>query len=424
MWSLQVNSENWLVKTFVIPNECGWVKTELFYEGRNMVKKVVRLKSENKVDWTAFELYLFDYDSQNRLLKRRIYKVSDTDSSLVSKETNSYSVPSLQYQSIALDAVSGVEIEEDKSFRVNDYMTQNFLWKKDGVLNEKVVVTYKYNDDKLAVVDYLCIFRSDTVMNYRCRYYSPSSKEQNIVWQTKVDSGWCDTLCTKLFFNDSNQLISEIQYSFARNLLVPIVREDHMYNSDGYKVQSVLYRWRGEYWMAVRGQLCSYADTGTILGCTYQRYANNEWNTTSKLVYDYNSFGQCEKLEVDAQFWASYPSDVVKYLQLAENLSDYSLQASSVEFEYVEEGSVDNDNIDKDNVDLQVFPNPSSDGLFYVGNLIGLEATYVVYNFGGVLLKSERLKHGVIDLSNYQSGMYLVVVKFDGKSVPLKLLIR
>ena len=96
---------------------------------------------------------------------------------------------------------------------------------------------------------------------------------------------------------------------------------------------------------------------------------------------------------------------------------------------FEDETKVETKVIDEAKKDIKLYPNPSKDGIFNLNTVDGFsEVTIIVADLTGRIIKEEtRTKENItlrVDLSNQPSGIYIINLQSDGKTISSKKAIR
>lgn len=117
----------------------------------------------------------------------------------------------------------------------------------------------------------------------------------------------------------------------------------------------------------------------------------------------------------------SYP--ICKFIE--EEIGDYLIQDNkegcNTAEEILAQCALNNTN-DLDYNDLTIYPNPSRDYLHLKGDHDYNFISYSIYNTLGVLLKTDKISIGKIDISNLSNGIYTLVLEVNNKKVAKKFL--
>lgn len=423
--SLQAMSDAWLVKGVVAFDGTLWRKVELTYDASERVAMARIFSSCDNELWSKQHTCTFVYDGQsNRIASRVDYAFSgDADSAVVWRDDISYTAADAGMVSQSFDALTGTSCTTTHSVPTEQGSSCSSDWTFSDNGTAHTDVAYRYCNQELDAVDYSFTGASGIGLRYRCRFIRKSPSEHYAFWQTFVGNSWVDSICSRSFYDAQGHLVGTIQYLCQDTILLPQTKTVYRYDADGNMLSYELLAWQGEFWQALKREVCGYAGFAVCETVTYQDYRYHGWRDVATAAYSYNSDLLLDRVVTDAAFWSESDNDVLRTIGLPENLSSHSIMASEAEFSYIPKSACHIDNPGFDLTEMNVFPNPSSTGLFRIKDLRDADLRYDVYSSCGMSLLSGSLVQGVIDMRSLPDGLYLVCIRNGSQCVTRKLII-
>ena len=238
-------------------------------------------------------------------------------------------------------------------------------------------LTYTYNDQDqlttqlLQAYDFLTMELKNSTQNLYS-YNADGTENQMTSQNWGLTNEWENATRNTNTYNDSKQVISDLNEKWENNTWVNDYQASYTYRSEGQIQESVAQDWNGEIWVNSSKELYTYNNQNEIAQVVSQEWntASANWEDKTRITYSYDATG----------------------------FDSYELAAKS----------------------LIVYPNPFS-GQITIQSKLTNEYTIEVFNAAGQLVYSVLIPSNNfnINLGELQKGIYLLKSTQNNQSIKL-----
>lgn len=259
-------------------------------------------------------------------------------------------------------------------------------------------------------------------------------------------------------YNELGKMTKMYQYLWTDNSWVNDLKLTCYYNSENTQKQAErLKKWdkAEKVWINEQHIDYRYDEQNRLIEESYQSWSDLFWKNNMKYTYDYNSnnqlvrktsylsiykdfrkigvvyysdfkYGKASLVEAKYDFWGgekgNYYTTFLPY-QLNDEVKVVNASKISINYVPVDKTTVLNIDDEKRNK-INIYPNPSPDGIFYFDTNLNQIERWEVFGLDGKMLNKEQGngRSGVIDLSNSPAGIYIIRI-FTKRDVQIQKLI-
>ncbi len=217
------------------------------------------------------------------------------------------------------------------------------------------------------------------------RYFDKSTKPHYETQQTFVNQAWVNAACRIIKSDKSN-------------------RQNELWQS-----------WKQCFWSDIhRISKTNESITNYILD-------NKEWLPTQEIVTTYNFSDLPTTIVCENLFWHDdFGGKSNQFLPITFEGKQKFVFGNQLELSYITNTSTNDSPFKVINID--VYPNPSPSGIFYIEAIDAQQIKYAVYDLQGRCLASENNgKHHIVDISHLPNSLYLLHVTVDGTKITKKI---
>ncbi len=271
--------------------------------------------------------------------------------------------------------------------------TLNFTKFTNGVVSSKSKVDFIYNDSSLI--------------------YKQTFSE-------KIDTNWVKVFQTTNFYNNSTSKksyqtkkvwnSSTQKWEYAENI-------SYDYTSSGRIKSETYQRWNSQFWDNDIRYEYSYNTDNALVKKTSFMPIYDDFRAATSINYSEFENGKASLIEAKNEFWGGETGSLINtFVPFQFNNESNIKYGSRIKISYIpvnDTGVTTLDNTTKNGL-IEIYPNPS-DGIFYFDSQKYDVESWIITDISGktMMMKTIQEKSGVIDITGFQSGIYLLRVKTE-----------
>jgi hypothetical protein len=204
-------------------------------------------------------------------------------------------------------------------------------------------------------------------------------------------------------------------------------KSEFFYNANGVLIKEMYSHHCGFFWTANTRYDYVFDAQGLLQSKIMYQPIYRQWRKIYTIEYSQIENDQPNLMESKYNFWGGNTGEPVEnYIPYYFNGEISIMEASLMELKYTTDiTTVENNFFDKADW-LKIYPNPSN-GVFYISTQSYNIERWEIYNLNGIKIKSEtnHIRTGVVDLSDFPDGMYMVkAITNDNNELKQKIIIR
>lgn len=308
--------------------------------------------------------------------------------------------------------------------------------------------SYRYSNNKVVTEsDSVWVGQNWVIASGTDYKYNTAFEHLDTIYFTKYNNGVLDSISRVIFSYNASSLLFQQTYSEKQdtswiNSLQTTTYYVPNSTKKNYQTEKI---WNKDLkkWVYSQNIIYTYTTLGDIQSETYQIWNNQFWINDIKYEYNYDTSGaltkkitylpiyddfrpassinysdfQYEKaslIEANYEFWGGETGSLINtFIPFQFNDESAIQYGSQVKISYIPVNDTGvatlTDSIKKGFIDI--YPNPSS-GMFYFDIQKYNATSWTVYNIAGKVVLSKNIseKTGVIDMTAFQPGIYLLKV--------------
>ncbi len=280
------------------------------------------------------------------------------------------------------------------------------------------LVENTYIEDKISEVAIKNFVNSQVDSEKRIQYIYTADSLEEIIVQEKSGDEW-ENLTRVVYydnFNDSQVMevsyIWNSRYAFWENSQ----KIDYEYDLDKRLISERFSSWDSQsFWSNVIEYQYDYNQEGQLVTKRGYQPIHRDLRLANTVEYKDFIYNKASVIEARNEFWSSLEtnSPLTTIIPYQFNNSLTTIDANRILISYIPvDTSVITQNKSSSSTTVKIYPNPS-DGVFYfnLNELVDAES-WKVYDLNGKVILSKHLdkRSGVIDLGDYQAGVYLLQI--------------
>ncbi len=369
-----------------------WVRrnqTEWLYS--NGLCTLQRMNRWNNNNWETFYHIIYEYSNGN-LIKVTHQNVVNGNTILISKSECSYNQHLLTNKT--------------------DYNWSGDYWIKtlntDYLYNEKdlaeQITIYRYSSGFLSGV---------SKINFS---YNDSAKVINQLFSEKTDTSWVNVTKSETYYLPDGKIkSSEIQKSWDKtsNKWVNSQNVFYTYDSANRLTEELYQSWKNVFWENELQYRYEYNSDGAVLKKETCLPVYDDFRTVSSINYTDFKYSRASLIKSNIEFWGGDAGTVIStFIPFQFNQETIIRKAGQIKISYIPVSDTGISNV-KNNLsgEIRVYPNPSK-GIFYFDSQQVDVNQWLVTDLSGKTLmrKNQQERSGVIDLGDFNQGIYLLYV--------------
>jgi len=399
------DSGNKVVETKYYQKDSTWIRKSLnewIYNGKNCV-------TQNERTWSAdgwLMKYTIDYGYENNQMNSETHKIYNNGTATLLK-------------SIIYQYISG------KLATKKEFAWQSNLW----VLSDEMGFTYLNNGKTDSITT--STFQSGQLTGRLLSTfsYSPDGTLVSELLQVNVNNNWVNTGLTNWFYKPNTLLITSIRNkkwipdtsTWENTQLL-----DYQYNDHSDLICETYQRWKTMFWENDLRYDYQYDNNNVLLKKTVSKPIYQDWRSLVSIVYSDFSMNKANTVESKYEFWGGATGALTtSFIPFVFN-TDMTIQRGSrihISYVPVSDISVITPVITSSLKYIPVYPNPS-DGIYYIDTQKYAIQSWVVTDLKGQVVKKQvqSFASGVIDLTDFPKGIYVLQVKTAEEQLIQKLI--
>lgn len=309
-------------------------------------------------------------------------------------------------------------------------LEQNFIW-ENGSWIKTQEINFQYKVDKLSQIEIKFFNNNQMTEQQKIQYVYDNDELMEIVVQEKMGDDWLNTLRVQNFYEDfSNLKQMEIVanwndiYSFWENSQ----KIEYEYDDNNKLKTERFSNWSSKsFWSNILEYQYDYNDSGALIEKRHYAPIHRDFRLISTVEYKDFEYEKASLIEANNEFWSDFEANtpLTTIIPYQFNDKQKTIQANRIFISYIPvDPTIVTENSTNNNLLIKVYPNPS-DGIFYFDtNSMNDAQSWRVLDLSGKELLSKKIENrsGVIDLGDYQSGIYLFQVITDSGVKSQKLI--
>ena len=382
-----------------------WVRykqTEYQYSGQLCVKQIER-SYENS---TWVQHYVIDYIYENELIVSEIHtKFNASESTPVKK---------IEYVYV----LSKMNNKNSYSWVLNSWKRSeetDYLYFGNGQLQNSTITSY--NADTISN-QYTNKFSYDSNSRLTCQTISQKSQD-GLSWINSDSINW-------IYVENTSFILSQRmkKWNIGDSNWVNTQRIDYVYDNSNKLLSETYQSWNLMFWSDVVKYSYEYNDVASLVKTSVFLPKYNQWRSNRFVTYSNFNDNKSNLLESRFDFWGGTQNELVScYIPFNFNDELIIKKAKTIDITRGIYTSIATA-VDSQFVKLvDVYPNPS-DGVFYINMHQDQLLNWTISDLNGRLLKKSPniALSNVLDLSDFEPGIYFIKVVSNKTSLSLKLL--
>lgn len=319
----------------------------------------------------------------------------------------------------------------------------NFLYNSDALLISRKEYLWVYNAWTLSIetdFGYLQNGKTDSIITTGYQSGSINSQQlstfnynsdgnlQSQLIQEKTGDNWVNSGLTNWFYVPNSSLVASIRSKeWVSDTLswANTQRIDYQYNDSSQLVSEIYQWWNNQFWENDIRYDYQYDNSNNLLKKTLSEPLYNDWRGLISINYSDFTNNKANDIESTYEFWGGNTDELTtSYIPFLFN-NDITVQKGrsiQISYETVNTGLlplVENNTLEL----IPVYPNPSV-GIFYINTQDYTVNSWTVSDLSGHVLKSQvqSFQSGVIDLTDFPKGIYILRVTTPNKQMNQKLI--
>ncbi len=284
---------------------------------------------------------------------------------------------------------------------------------------------YVYDSEGIMTDTYESIY-GDSVLRYRTQYiYKDNKLEKTIlsVEQMANSNVFEDEIITQYFYlKGSNKLWSQRTRIFSK-IWGWENKQMLQYNYDNDKItEEIYFDWKSNAWAEQMRYVISFDNNNNIEKRQLHLPIHKQWRNAVNQTHIWNND---DHLTINStfDFWGGEPNAPAETF-IAFDFNGYTetVMGHKLEMKFGLINETSTTQNQQFNTNIRIYPNPS-DAIFYIDSKENNIEEWIIKNLSGMILKSNGSQYSqMIDLSEFQSGIYLLELKVNNATIVRKLI--
>lgn len=319
------------------------------------------------------------------------------------------------------------DFENSELVRKSEYFFADNQWVVSSV-NDYVYVNQQLKNLYITLYD-----KGNKVSKIKNTYtYYPDSTVFSILQQEQIaDTLYRNIQLNKWYYVPGTQLVSS-QRSAVWNTVMSnwenSTKSEYEYDNNGRLITELFYYWKSMFWERTVSNNYDYDQMGNLKQKQLMLPIYNQWRNVISINYSDTVDNNIQTIESTNEFWGGSKGQLVSsFIPFAFNGEMRLQRAKQLKIIY---SNIINDaelptNIGNSDNTLTVIPNPSN-GIFYFDNSGIKIDRWSVYNLEGSLIRKNDgpLQSGVIDITGFPKGIYILKAEKSNRTYHQKLTIK
>lgn len=244
--------------------------------------------------------------------------------------------------------------------------------------------------------------------------YTHTGAIDSILCQVKSGDTWLNSQLTIYHYHSmSGSLVAEIvkQWNPSSDTWINVQCTEYDYDEDGRVQTEFFLKWNGAYWQKNLKHSYTYTPEGLLLKKTIYLPIYNHFRPAWSINYSDFKYANAGLIEAKNEFWGGQSgtpfNTFIPYLFNGEQTVEY---ANRIIIGYMP-ANTDLSNVhsasEESRYVISVYPNPS-EGIFYFDSEKYNVNRWTVSDLSGkIILHGQNGRSGIIDLSDFNTGIYL-----------------
>ena len=300
-------------------------------------------------------------------------------------------------------------------------MVTGYIWSSgQWALNTRETVSYDENGN---AIEYLVQQRNVDAGQWvndfrRVRTYSAGNRltsSSEFIWS---GSAWVPLSLTNYDYNQQGQLIQEMEYVLIDNNQVGSERRLYGYDSNGNRTEQLIQTWSGE-WDNQTQYLYTYNENNQLTEEVIRRYQDGAWVNETRFLYTYSFTVEESNLLLPVFFYEFNGETDVNALA---NNQEFSWNSTNNTWELIAERQLSFSEFDGvitgykqiASTQLNVYPNPTADGIWITVPSADKPVQVEVYSLQGQMMFQKQLTdQSFMSMDMLDKGTYLLKIQSD-----------
>jgi len=382
-----------------------WVRKSLnewIYSGNNCVNLRERIWYDN----TWLISYTIDYEYDNDLLILETHNIYNSGSPTLFKKYE------FQYNKSILAT------KKDFDWQSNNWqlsLETDFRYFENG------------KTDSIKIKE----FQSGNITNqYLSTFnYNSDGTLHSQLMQEKTDNDWLNSELINWYYTTNSSSIESVRnkkWISSLSVWENTQRIDYQYNDSIELISETYMRWSTMFWKNDIRYDYQYDKNNKLTKKTLSKPIYNDWRGLISINYSNPTNNNLNDIESKFEFWGGNTGELTtSYIPFLFNSEQKIQKGRRMQISY----KVDPDTtlftnvLNNSNQSIPVYPNPS-DGIFYINTQKHTINSWIVSDIKGQILKiqNQSFQSGVIDLTDFPKGIYILRVTTPNEHLIQKLI--
>jgi hypothetical protein len=396
---------NLVLEAKLLQQDNNWVRkslTEWMYAGNKCVTQQEMVWQDNKWNLT----YSIDYQYTNNMLISEIHNsYSGTNATPIKKSE-------LQYKGNLLDSKK-------------EYIGQNGQW------HLSIITDFSYLSDGKSDSVFISNYQSDALSAQVLSkfHYNNDGILDWLVQKQKIDQVWINSDLTNWYYiPGSNQILTQKnkKWNSENSVWENEQRIDYQYNDNNQIVSETYQYWKTMFWKNDIRYDYSYDGNKILVKKVLSEPIYDDWRGIVSINYSDFNLNKANTIKSQYEFWGGNTGELTtSFIPFFFNDNIAIKKAESLQIGYLIYDNTLLSNSEIKNINqIQAYPNPSN-GIFYINSYNYEVKSWTVSDLNGRVLKKEdqNIHTGVIDISDFPKGIYLLKIA-TSDSQPIQKLLK
>ncbi len=409
---------------YIVHNNDSVFRHQIIYNSK--LEKVLQTKFiKNASQWQALtQMEWNTLDNKHlQILRKRVGNVWKNDTEIETKFENTQKT-----EELAWEYVNDAKQLRNKKLWVYNINNNIETYSEYSVLNntetlsKKTVYAYDVAGNLTHTDEWVY---GEKAMRYRTSYFYENEKLTKTILsseKTAYSNEFKDEIVTQYFYTKGSdklwsqrtRVYSDI-WGWQNKQMLQYIYTDEKISEE------IFYDWISNAWAEQMRYTISYDSNNNIEKKQLQLPIYKKWRNVINQNYTWDSNTHLT-INSTFDFWGEAPNaPACTFVIFDFNGHTETVMANKLEMKFGLIDEITSAQIEKLNANIRVYPNPS-DAIFYIESKDFIINEWQIKNLSGLTLKSNNTQYTqMVDLSEFPSGVYMLVLNVDNHSIVRKL---